>query len=411
MRHLAVVVLLIVAFLSTAAMAGVMITVLDVGQGDATLVQSTSGITLLFDGGPNGSGSGVVLPYLASQGISSLDYIVASHYHADHIGGLDEVYTHTGATEGVWDRGWSYTTITYTSYANTVFDDRQTIADGQVFDLGDGVTATCFALNGNGQLNAPYDNSTYENEYCVALLIECGDFDYLQAGDFIGTNDGSHVDIETSLAAELAGLDKANLEVYKVNHHGSYTSSNAAFLNTVTPEVAVISVGATNSYGHPHEAPMVRLQTRDVFVYQTTPGNGYVLPPSDMTVVNGHVVIETTGQETYTVDGDLWDMDEQGGTPVAMSPAPFALFGNHPNPFNPATVISFHSEHGGSGLLEVYNVAGRRCTQEHFTVGPGLATVPWRGRDAFDRPLPAGVYVYRVTVADGSRAGRMLLAK
>ncbi|MEZ4389076.1 MAG: MBL fold metallo-hydrolase [Candidatus Krumholzibacteriia bacterium] len=334
--------------LATGASAGVTITVLNVGQGDATLIRSSSGMTLLFDGGENGKGNGVVLPYLASQGITSLDYIVASHYHSDHIGGLDEVYSQTGAVFGVWDRGWTYTTVTYSDYASATAGNRYTLVDGQVFDLGDGVTVTCLGLNGNGQLGSPYTNSTYENEYCVALLVECGDFDYVQAGDLIGTNDGGHKDIETSIAQDLVAMGKADLEVYHVNHHGSNTSSNASFLNATTPEVAVISVGTPNSYGHPHQEPLERMLARDIFVYQTTPGSGYVLPASNLSVANGHVVIQTTGYQTYVVDGDNWDMDEQGTTPVLPASATFALLGNAPNPFNPPPSSASCSERAGA---------------------------------------------------------------
>lgn len=387
------------------SLAGVTITVLDVGQGDATLVQSTSGMTLLFDGGPNGQGSGTVLPYLASQGIFQLDYIVASHYHADHIGGLDEVHSHTGATYGVWDRGWSYTTTTYSNYASETAGNRFTIADGQVFDLGDGVTVTCLGLNGNGELGQPFNDSSEENQYCVTLLIECGDFDYFQAGDLTGNDAGSYDDIETSVAQDMAAMEQADIEIYKVNHHGSYSSSNAYFLDTVSPEVAIISVGDNNSYGHPHQEPMQRLQSRDVFVYQTTPGNGFTLPAADMRVVGGHVVIQTDGFGTYTVDGDTWEMDEPV-VGVGIPAAGFALLGNAPNPFNPATVIRFHSERGGPGLLEVFDLAGRRLDRRTFAAQAGDESLPWTGRD-----LSSGVYLYRVTLPEGSQTGQMVLAK
>lgn len=152
------------------------ITCLDIGQGDATLIESPSGQTLLFDGGPNGRGNSVIVPFLQANGIDYLDYTVASHYHADHVGGLDEVAAQIDI--GVaYDRGWSYTTATYTSYANAVSDVRQTLMPGQVIDLGEGVTVTCLALNSNGQLSSPYTNSSYENEYDVCLLIEYGGFD------------------------------------------------------------------------------------------------------------------------------------------------------------------------------------------------------------------------------------------
>ncbi len=394
-----------------ASQAGVTITVLDVGQGDATLVQSTSGMTLLFDGGPSSAAQGAILPYLTSLGVETLDYIVVSHYHADHIGGVAAVYNRTGATQGVWDRGWSYNTTTYTTYANTVAADRQTLAAGQVLDLGDGVTATVLALNGNGVLNPPFSNTNRENEYSVALLIECGDFDYFQAGDLTGINNSSYVDIETSVALTMQGLGKADLEVYKVNHHGSYSSSNAFFLNTTTPEVAIVSVGLNNQYGHPHPEPMERLQERGVHIYMTTSGNGTLLPPEDMTIVGGHIVIQTSGVGTYMVDGAVWQMDEQGQTHAQPARPLLVLHGNHPNPFNPSTRIAFTSANGGPGRLEVLDVTGRRHWQTAFTAPPGAHAVTWDGRADDGRLLPAGVYLYRLLLPDGRDGGRMVLAK
>ena len=287
---------------------GLVITVFDVGQGDATLVRSPGGMTLLFDAGPSGS-QAVILPYLDSAGVDSLDYIVTSHYHADHIGAVAAVYNAKGARHGVWDRGWSYTTSTYNTYAATVAAARRTLTQGQVLDVGAGVTATVLALNGNGVLDAPFSNGSRENEYGVALLIEYGDFSFFQAGDLPGINNNSNRDIETSVAQTMVATGKADIDVYRVSHHGSYTSSNAFFLNTTTPVVAIISCGADNTYGHPHQAPVVRMQERGIHMYMTTEGVGHTLPPEDMTIVGGHIVIETTGYGTYTVNGDVWDID------------------------------------------------------------------------------------------------------
>lgn len=402
---------LLVLLLPAWSLAGVTISVLNVGQGDATLVQSTSGMTLLFDAGPSSAAQNVILPYLTSQGVEELDYIVVSHYHADHIGAIASIHDRTGANHGVWDRGWSYTTITYTNYANAVAADRQTLVAGQVLDLGDGVTATVIALNGNGVLQPPFDNNNRENEYCVALLIECGDFDFFQAGDLVGVNNSTYVDIETSVALTMEGMGKADIEVLRVSHHGSYSSSNAFFLNTTTPEVALISVGATNPYGHPHASHLGRLQERDVHVYMTTEGNGALLPPADMTIVGGHIVIQTSGFGTYTVDGDVWLMDEQGTDAPGALPAAFVLHGNHPNPFNPATVVSFYSAHGGPGRLEVYDLAGHRHWHAEFTAPAGEHRVTWQAQDDAGRMLPAGIYLYQVVLPDGRDSGRMVLVK
>jgi competence protein ComEC len=299
-------------YISGGAEDRLMITVFDVGQGDATLIRSPGGMTLLFDAGPSGS-HGIILSYLDNAGIDSLDYIVTSHYHADHVGAAAAVYNAKGARHGVWDRGWSYTTSTYDTYAATVSADRQTLTQGQILDVGQGVTATVLALNGNGVLDPPFHDSSRENEYSVALLIEYGDFSFFQAGDLPGITNSANRDIETSVAQTMVAMGRADVDVYRASHHGSYTSSNAFFLNTTTPGVAIIACGADNPYGHPHQEPVVRMQERNIHIYMTTEGAGHSLPPEDMTIVGGHIVIETTGYETYTVNGDIWDVHADTG--------------------------------------------------------------------------------------------------
>ena len=151
---------------------------IDVDQGDCTLIVSPTGGTFLFDAGWNGKGNSVVIPYLQGLGLTALDYVGASHYHADHIGGLDEVVNFLGIDSvrvAVLDRGWSYTTITYGDYADAVAPKRTTITDGQVIDLGGGTTVTCLGVNGNGELSPPFDDKYDENDLSVALLVEYGD--------------------------------------------------------------------------------------------------------------------------------------------------------------------------------------------------------------------------------------------
>jgi beta-lactamase superfamily II metal-dependent hydrolase len=372
------------------ALGDVTIHCIDVGQGDATLIVSSSGQTMLIDGGWNGSGTSIIIPYLNSLGIGQLSYMGVTHYHADHIGGLDEVYNAKGVSQAVYDRGWSYTTATYNTYAATVASKRAAITDGQVIDLGDGVTVRCLGLNGNGQLSPPYNNSVLENEYDVAYLVECGDFDFFVAGDLIGP-------------------DAGNIEVYQVNHHGSYTSSNVNFLNATQPEVAIISVGS-NSYGHPHQEALNRLSNAGAFVYQTEPGSGGTLPPSELRVVNGHVVVTSDGYGEYFVDGDEWVMDEFDPTPVPFITA-FQLQGNDPNPFNPTTEIRFESARGGPVQLSIYDLTGRRVYERRLVVENGPQSIRWTGVDNHYNPLPSGVYLYRVVMPDGAGSGRMMLVK
>lgn len=386
--------------------AAVTIHCLDVGQGDATLIVSSSGQTLLFDAGDNGKGNSVVVPYLNALGIGQLTHIAVSHYHADHLGGVDEVYTAKGVSGWVYDRGWSYTTATYNTYANLVAPRRVTLTDLQAIDLGDGVTATVVAINANGQLPPPFDTggSGDENDYCVGLWVQCGDFDFFAAGDLSGVNDSYYRDIETSVAPRIG-----ELEVYRVSHHGSYSASNANFLATTLPEVAIISVG-NNTYGHPAQVILNRLSNYGAFVYQTETGSGGTLPASQLRVVGGHIVIQTSGYGTYTVAGDLWTMDEPDQTSVPPV-ASFVLLGNQPNPFNPVTSIAFATAGGGPVRLTIYDLAGRRLVEQTRIVAAGQQAMRWDGRDGQGQILPSGVYLYRVESADGVGAGRMTLVR
>ncbi len=159
---------LVLLFLFAPVRGGVLqIHCLNVGQGDATLVIAPSGRTLLVDAGYDSLGLRKVLPWLASRGITNLDWIVATHYHGDHIGGLDEVILGLGRAsvkQAVYDRGWSYGTNAYSDYVRAAGPKRRTITDGMALDLGDGVVAHCLAVNGNGRLRSPFTDPPWDEK-------------------------------------------------------------------------------------------------------------------------------------------------------------------------------------------------------------------------------------------------------
>ncbi len=279
---------------------------LDVGQGDCTLIVSPTGGTFLFDAGENGKGNQVVVPYLQSCSFQALDYIGASHYHSDHIGGIDEVVSQLGIDSvriAVLDRGWSYTTPTYDDYAAAVAAKRTTITDGQVIDLGGGVTIKCLAVNGNGVLSPPFDDTYDENDLCVALLVSYLDFDFFVAGDLPGVNSSLYHDIETSVAFEAGAV-----EVYQVDHHGSSSSSNAALVSALLPQVSIISVGDGNSYGHPHQPTIDRLVAYGSYIYQTETGSGGTIPTGCGEVVNDNIVIEVDSSYYSVNVTDIYEL-------------------------------------------------------------------------------------------------------
>jgi beta-lactamase superfamily II metal-dependent hydrolase len=239
---------------------------LDVGQGDATLIVGLDGTVMLIDGGDNGRGNNVVLPYLDRLGINRIDYIVATHMDADHIGGLDEVMEGGLEIGEVLDNGSSASTVSYADYvaaAAAHSAGRRTIAVGEAIDLGDGATATCIYRNGRG--TGGTISVSDENDRSVVLVIDFDDFQYFIGGDIGGGLTG-HKDVESFVAPSVGDVD-----VLRVNHHGSSGSSNNKFLGELSPEAAIISVGH-NSYGHPDAGALARLYGAGCDVMQTGGG-------------------------------------------------------------------------------------------------------------------------------------------
>ncbi len=285
---------------------------LDVGQGECTLIVSPTGGTLLLDGGGDGIGDEVVIPYLESLGISALDYVVASNYNREHIGGIDEVVEHLGIDSvrvAVLDRGWSGSGSLYETYEGSVRDKREAIADGQVIDLGGGVTVTCVAVNGNGVLAPPFDGQYEEADLGIALVVDYLGFDFFVAGDLPGVEVSGHSDIESSIAGEVGDID-----VYRVSSHGGAQSSGERLVSALLPEVAVIPIGDDGPGGYPDQEVIDRLAGYGSYIYQTELGNGARIPAGKGEVVDGNIVLRMNA-ETYTINGSsTYDVEADGVT-------------------------------------------------------------------------------------------------
>ena len=243
---------------------------IDAGQGDAILVEAGDA-DILVDGGPSGS---AVLSYLAGQHVPDIDLLVATHPHADHVGGLDDVLAQYEVRE-VWTNGATATTQTYKDFAAAVAAEgavEREIKRGYSTQFG-GMTLT--ALD-------PVDPLTGDaNGDSIVLRLSCGSVDVLLAGD-------ATADSEASMLADPSLVLGA--DVLKVGHHGSSTSTTNAFLDAVTPKDAVISVGAGNTYGHPAQDTLNRLAAHGATIYRTDL-NGTVVLTSDCNTYS----ISTTG--------------------------------------------------------------------------------------------------------------------
>ena len=218
---------------------------IDVGQGDSEFIELPNGETLLIDAGTNETGADVV-NYIESLGYSSIDYVVGTHPHEDHIGGLDDVIR-TFDVESVYMPKVTADTKTFEDVLDAVDEKGLTINTAKAgVSLVDGEDLSVKML---APVLDEYDNT---NDYSAVIKVVYGDTSFLFTGD------------AEEYAEDLITGD-VDSDVLKVGHHGSSTSTGEAFLERVSPSYAVISCGLGNSYGHPHTETIEKLGGIPVF--------------------------------------------------------------------------------------------------------------------------------------------------
>ena len=222
---------------------------IDVGQGDSILVILPNTKTLLIDGGERQSSS-KVLSTLQEYGLSYIDVIVATHPHADHIGGLIDVINNVNVGQ-VLDSGQVHTTQTFEDLLDAIYNKQiplRSVSEDESVNLDP--TVKIDVLNPPASTPNGSNNEAEFNDNSVALKLTYGNFSALLTGDVEERN-------EARLVFKNATILDA--DVLKAGHHGSRTSSSSAFLNAVIPDVVIISLGAGNSYGHPHQEALDRI--------------------------------------------------------------------------------------------------------------------------------------------------------
>lgn len=243
---------------------------LDVGQGDAILVQTPDEYELLIDGGRDAQ----VIQELASNRSffdKQIDVVVATHPDLDHIGGLIDVFSRYQIDTLITTTNINDTPATAT-FSEVVTSENVAIIHaeaGQRFTLGASTTVTIFAPYG--------DETNWEsNSASIILKVSYGNIDFLLTGD-------APSGVEDFLV-ETYG-EELQSEVLKLGHHGSKTSTSDLFLDTVKPQYAVVSAGIDNSYGHPHQDVMQRVFARNIQAFHTG---------TDSTII-----FETDGNEVW----------------------------------------------------------------------------------------------------------------
>lgn len=238
---------------------------IDVGQGDSTLLQGPD-FTILVDAGRHDHSD--VVPYLQSVNVTSIDLLIGTHPHADHIGQFPQVIEAFPVGE-VWLSGDITTTQTFERAVDAIEASDTGYHEpraGETFNFGSAIVEVINPEHLTGELH----------EGSIGIRVVYGNFTTLFTGD---------AEAETEMAI-LARDHNLQATILQLGHHGSSTSSSVEFLEAVDPEVAVYSASEDNSYGHPHEVVLERLSQMGIQIYGTA--------------VNGTIIVTTDGQ-TYEV--------------------------------------------------------------------------------------------------------------
>lgn len=251
-------------FPSQGALPQLQVHYIDVGQGDSILIDLGE-TEVLIDGGDRSPG---VVPYLQQYVDGPLEAMVATHPHADHIGGLVAVLD-AFKVDDICLNGDTSTSQTYSDFISKVNAE---MAKVHYVTRGDKITISNLTFE---VLHSTMPLGPDTNDNSIVLELSFGEIDFLFTGDVGATPETSMI-----IADVVEDID-----ILKVSHHGSKYGTTANFLYTAKPEVAIISVG-NNSYGHPAPETIARLTSADATIYRTD--------------INGTIVVATDGL-TYTV--------------------------------------------------------------------------------------------------------------
>lgn len=231
---------------------------LDVGQADSILIQNKDE-SMLIDAGNNEDGP-LLVKYFNEKNITNFKYVIGTHPHEDHIGGLDDIINHFPISK-IYMPDAITTTKTFTDVLDALETNNLTYTVpkiGETLTLGDATIKVIFTGTDTSDLN----NTS------IILKLTFGSTSFLFTGDATSKTE-----------KEILNQD-ITADVLKVGHHGSEYSSNNDFLDQVNPQYAIISVGKNNSYHHPSNSTINKLEKRNIETYRTDQ-KGTIIVTSD----------------------------------------------------------------------------------------------------------------------------------
>lgn len=374
---------------------GLTVVIVDVGQGDGIVIRAPDGTMHVVDAGPTGQGTVAMLPAIAALQPTAFGKTFLSHFHEDHGGGLDEVLNALPFVAAI-DRGDVNrpTTQNVTQYLAAAGSRRQFAVLGAVYPLGGGAQIRVIALNGNilgGGFVDPTASAQEENSRSLALRLEYGSFSMWLGGDLTGGGN-STADVEAP-----ASLACGDVDVYKLNHHGSNTSSSLNLVANLQPELAVVSCGAGNSLGHPTPTIVNRLNQAAAAraLLSTSIGSASTIGFG----VAGSIRIDTDGRRyrASTSSGDFLDFYcDEVATP-ALQPGDVRISEIQRNP---AIVPDTNGEY-----VEVVNVGAKPVGLRGLRLVDNSATVTLASNFLL---VPGRPMVFQVDGAPSRNGGQPL---
>ena len=273
---------------------------MDVGEADAALILC-DGAAMLIDGG-NSDDSRLMYSYLEQRQINHLEYIICTHAHEDHVGGLAGALNYATV-------GKAYcSTAEFDSHA---FESFQKYLERQGVSIEVPLAGETFLLgSAEVKILGPVCPSENLNNMSIVVWIQYGETSFLFAGD-----------AEWEEEQDILWSDQElKSTVLKVGHHGSDTATSEAWLEAIGPEYAVISVGADNTYGHPHQSVLDRLQKARVPIYRTDE-LGHIICRSD----GVKVVFETEKPREFVLDSFMTETESQSVSDRGSLPQEYVL--------------------------------------------------------------------------------------